>query len=303
MIKKVFIVCILIYSLVLSGCGLKDINNNKTESQKIDSLIKVQEVNDKTVIVEFGYDAMTAIKTKKGIVLIDAGISTSLTARYKIIIENKFNQHNFVYVINSHGHHDHIRGNSLFPKAQVIGHENCQKDASEGSFNPESSLIRVTKIVDDYELQLQHSIPNTTEWNDIFTQKIRYKGSYCDIKNNIPFRFPDIIFSDSMKLECGEVTLEMIYFGKFHSTSDILIYVPEMEVLFTGDLFSKYGRPSFGSPSITDKNRWIHANKWIKKRISNIETIIDGHGQILTIDDLKTFNDNLLIKYLKEETK
>jgi glyoxylase-like metal-dependent hydrolase (beta-lactamase superfamily II) len=301
--KKVPIICILIYSLVLSGCGLKDINKNKTESRRIDSLIKVQEVNDRTVIVKFGYDAITSIKTKKGIVLIDAGISTSLTARYKIIIENKFNQHNFVYVINTHGHHDHIRGNSLFPKAHVFGHENCQKDASEGSFNPDSSLLRVSKIVDDYEFQLQHSIPNTTKWDDIFTQINRYKGAYWDIKNNIPFRFPDITFPDSMKLECGEVTFEMIYFGKFHSTSDILIYVPEMEVLFTGDLFSKYGRPSFGNSSITDKNKWIHANKWIKKRISKIETIIDGHGQILTIDDLKTFNDNLLIKYSKEETK
>jgi glyoxylase-like metal-dependent hydrolase (beta-lactamase superfamily II) len=299
MIKKVPIVSILIFSLVLSGCGSKDIYKNKTESQKIDSLIKVQDSNDRTVFVKFGYDAIAAIKTTKGIVLIDAGISTSLTARYKIIIENKFDNHNFVYVINSHGHHDHIRGNSLFPKAQVIGHENCQKDGFVNR-NPDSLSIRVGKIVDDYELQLQHSIPNTAEWDDIFTQKIRYKGAYWDIKKHIPVRFPDIIFPDSMKLECGDTTFEMIYFGKFHSTSDILIYVPEMKVLFTGDLFSKYGRPSLGNSSITDNDRWLHANKWIKKRVNDIETIIDGHGQILTIDDLRIFNENLLLKYSNE---
>ncbi len=103
-----------------------------------------------------------------------------------------------------------------------------------------------------------------------------------------------------MKLECGDTSFEMIYFGKFHSASDILIYVPEMKVLFTGDLFSKYGRPSFGNSSDTDNNRWLHANKWINKRINNIETIIDGHGQILTTDDLRMFNENLLLKYSKE---
>ncbi len=177
----------MIFSLVLSGCGSKDIYKNKTESQKIDSLIKVQEINDRTVLVKFGYDAITAIKTTKGIVLIDAGISTSLTARYKNIIENKFDNNNFVYVINSHGHHDHIRGNSLFPKAQVIGHENCRKDGFVNQ-NPDSLSVRVGKIADDYELQLQQSIPNTAEWDDIFTQKIRYKGAYYDIKNQYPFQ-------------------------------------------------------------------------------------------------------------------
>ncbi len=299
MIKKVPIVSILIFSLVLSGCGSKSIYKNKNELQKIDSLIKVQEFNDRTVLVKFGYDAITAIKTTKGIVVIDAGISTSLTARYKNIIENKFNNHNFVYVINSHGHPDHIRGNSLFPKAQVIGHENCHNDGFVNR-NPDSLSISVGKIVDDYELQLQNSIPNTAEWYDIYTQKIRYKGAYWDIKKHTPVRFPDIIFTDSMKLECGDTTFEMIYFGTFHSTSDILIYVPEKKILFTGDLFSKYGRPGFGNSSFTDNDRWLHANKWIMKRINDIETIIDGHGQILTTDDLRIFNENLLSQYSNE---
>jgi glyoxylase-like metal-dependent hydrolase (beta-lactamase superfamily II) len=192
-----------------------------------------------------------------------------------------------------------MRGNSLFPKAQVIGHENCQKDGFMNQ-NPDSLSVRLGKIADDYELQLQHSITDTAEWDDIFTQKIRYEGAYWDIKNQIPFRYPDIIFPDSMKLECGNTSFEMIYFGKFHSTSDLLIYVPEMKVLFTGDLFSKYGRPSLGNSSDTDNNGWLLANNWIQKRLNNIETIIDGHGQILTIDDLRIFNENLLLIYSKE---
>jgi hypothetical protein len=73
-----------------------------------------------------------------------------------------------------------------------------------------------------------------------------------------------------------------------------------MKVLFTGDLFSKYGRPSLGNSSDTDNNGWLLANNWIQKRLNNIETIIDGHGQILTIDDLRIFNENLLLIYSKE---
>jgi glyoxylase-like metal-dependent hydrolase (beta-lactamase superfamily II) len=98
----------------------------------------------------------------------------------------------------------------------------------------------------------------------------------------------------------GNTTFELIYFGKSHSASDILIYVPEIGALFTGDLFSRYGRPGFGGTYTTDKKRWLNAHSWILKRTDSIETIIDGHGQILTIDDLRSFNKSLL-KFKGEE--
>jgi glyoxylase-like metal-dependent hydrolase (beta-lactamase superfamily II) len=163
--------------------------------------------------------------------------------------------------------------------------------------DPDSLLAGMGRIAEDYELQLQQSIPDSAEWEDIFTQKIRYRGAYHDIKNNIPFRYPDIIFTDSMKLECGDTVFEMICFGKSHSASDILIYVPGMKMLFTGDLLSKYGRPGFGSSSVADTNRMLRANRWINIRLNNIETIVDGHGEILTTDDLRMFSENLSLKY------
>ncbi len=215
-----------------SGCSSKQITLSNIDSQKVDSLIKVQKVNDRTIIVNFGYDAVTAIKTEQGIVLVDAGISTALTAKYRKTIENIFRQDDYKYVINTHGHHDHIGGNSIFSQAKVVGHENCQKEVSERWTNPEKSMMSLCKIVEDYEQKLQQSIPNTSEWDDIFTQKIRYMSAYFDVKNHIPVKLPDITFSDSMKLDLGDTTFEMIYFGKFHSNSDIVIYVPEIRTYF-----------------------------------------------------------------------
>ena len=300
---SVLIKYILICIHLFSGCSSNQINLNKTESQKIDSLIQVQKVNDLTVIVNFGFDAVTAIKTTHGIVLVDAGISTVLTDKYRKTIDNVFHQNDYVYVINTHAHHDHIAGNSIFSKAKIVGHENCLNDVSEGWTNPEKSMINLSKIVEDYEQQLQQAKPNTAGWNDIFTQKIRYMSALWDLKNHVSVKLPDITFSDSMKIELGDTTIEMIYFGKFHSNSDILIYVPEIRVLFIGDLFSKYGRPGMSNSLITDEIRWMQAMEWIKKRTNNIETIIDGHGQILSNDDLKLFTTNLLIKCPNEANK
>jgi glyoxylase-like metal-dependent hydrolase (beta-lactamase superfamily II) len=291
----IFLLCDFFYSF--SGCSTKQITLNSIDSQKVDSLIKVQKVNERTIIVNFGYDAITAIKTEQGIVLVDAGISTALTAKYRKTIENIFCQDDYEYVINTHGHHDHIGGNSVFSQAKVVGHENCQKDVSERLTNPEKSMMSLSKIVEDYQQKLQQSIPNTSEWNDIFTQKIRYMSAFFDIKNHISVKLPDITFSDSMKLDLGDTTFEMFYFGKFHSKSDIVIYVPEIHMIFIGDLFSKYGRPSISDSSTTDVVKCMQAINWIENRMNNLEKVIEGHGQILSIDDIKNFTNNILNKY------
>ena len=300
--KKVSLTLILIYFLCISGCNPRETSYTKFESDKIDSLIKLQYVNDRTVIVKFGYDALTAIKATEGIVVIDAGISTSLTDRYVKLVEKEFNQKKFIYVINTHGHHDHIRGNSVFHDTQIIGHESCRNDAIEIE-NTDSTLIKIGRIVNQYDQQLRQLSPNTHEWEDNFTQKIRYASANQDISKNLPFKFPDITFTDSLNLKCGDVTFEMIYFGKFHSNSDILIYTPEIRTLFIGDLFSKYGRPSMNNSSISDAEKWMQALQWMRIRTNNIGTIIDGHGQILSIDDLKQFADNLLLRYSEIKNK
>jgi len=291
----IFLLSVLLYSF--AGCSSKQLTLSDIDSQKIDSLIKVQKVNDRAIIVNFGYDAVTAIKTEQGIVLVDAGISTELTARYRKTIENIFRQDDYEYVINTHGHHDHIGGNSIFPKAKVVGHENCQKEVSERWINAEKSMISLSKIIEDYEQKLHQSVPYTSEWNSIFTQKIRYLSAYLDVKNHISVRLPDITFPDSMKLDLGDTTFEMIYFGKFHSNSDVVIYVPEIRVIFIGDLFSKYGRPGINDLSITDMAKCLRSISWIGNRMNNIEKVIEGHGQILSSDDLKHFTNNILNKY------
>jgi glyoxylase-like metal-dependent hydrolase (beta-lactamase superfamily II) len=263
---------------------------------KVDSLLRVQKINSHTLLVNFGYDAITAIETDQGIVIVDSGISTELTAKYRKLIENVLHKNDFIYVINTHGHHDHIGGNTVFSEAKVIGHDNCSIDVSERWTNPSKSMISLSNITEDYEQQLQQSAPNTAEWYDIFTQKIRYMCAYSDVRNQVPARLPDITFSDSMTLDLGDIVFEMIYFGKSHSNSDIVIYIPELKLIFIGDLFSKSGRSGINLATMDDI-RGMEAIVWIQKRMNRIETVIEGHGQILSIDDLKQFNNNILSRH------
>ena len=285
---------LMVLPLFLYSCQLHNPSQADKTEAIIDSLIRVNRVNEKTLMVSFGSDAITAITTKKGVVVIDAGISTYLTQTFRTKIEEAFNSNNFLYVINTHAHHDHTGGNSVFPEAEIIGQVNGLKETEEQGNHPEKTKQRIQKIANDYDAKLQDCPKYSKEWIENFEQKTRYQKSYNDIANAIPVRKATFTFSDSLILDAGNVHFEMYYFGKCHSNSDILIYVPELKLLFTGDLMLPYGKPSINDKTMADKERWEMAVRWIQKRIPGINKVIGGHGQMLSVDDLLLFNDEIL---------
>lgn len=265
-----------------------------SESNKlIDSLIKVNKFNDKVLLITFGADAITAINTKKGIVVVDAGISTGLTTKFREIIENQFQSKKFSYLLNTHCHLDHCGGNSVFSGAKIVGQENCINEITEQLKNPELKLSKLKKITDEYDSKMNKTELYSDDWYEYFTQKIRYLSALNDLENNTQITLPNLTFKDTMSIDMGDITFNLLYFGKCHSESDILIYSPEIKMLFIGDLFSNYGRPSINDNSMAEKEKWQKGICWIEKRLENIELIIGGHGQIFDISDLKSFIGNI----------
>ncbi len=257
---------------------------------KINEFIKVDSLCENVIIVRMGYDAVTAVLTQKGIVVIDAGISNSLTAKYRKYIESEFKRKDFAYLINTHSHSDHTGGNQVFTDAIIIGHKNCLKEMTEYWKNKVKIKSQLSKIVNDYEKELDTLNPNSNELEEIFCQKSRYQSAYNDLLTNQIITPPSVTFNDSLCLFLGDVTLNLIYFGKAHSESDIIIHIPEKKILMVGDLFSKYGRPGIDDDN-QDFERWIKVVKWIESRWTNIEIVIGGHGQIMSKEDLQLFNN------------
>ena len=107
---------------------------DKNENGVFDKYLKVKKVSDRVLIVGSGsnyYTAVIGIKTEKGLVAIDAGISPLMTARYRKNIEQEFGRNDFIYLINTHGHDDHTSGNQVFSDVPIIAHENCKPDMME----------------------------------------------------------------------------------------------------------------------------------------------------------------------------
>lgn len=283
----IFLSVLIIIQFLIAGCS---------DVPPADNFIHVKRVSKNVILVRMGVDyfeSIAAIKTKEGIIVIDAGTSHTLTKKYRKVIEEEFNSDNFRYLINTHHHFDHTGGNGAFPDAEIIAHETCLEEMKKSAQDISRLAERFEEIVDQLNMELDKLDRDTAEWSQTLSRKYRYSSALYDLKNEYEMQYPAKTFSQSEILFIGDMTCKLYYFGNAHSLSDILIYIPEEKILFTGDLFFNGGRPSIYNYPKEDVERW---NSLLSSLINEeaINTIIQGHGIILDRDDLIGFKEIIL---------
>jgi glyoxylase-like metal-dependent hydrolase (beta-lactamase superfamily II) len=119
------------------------------------------------------------------------------------------------HVVNTHMHFDHTFGNARFRPSPIWGHVRCASGMREGG---EAARRRITE-----------QLPELAE-------------ELADVEI-VP---PDQLLSDSALLDLGDRQLELRFLGRGHTDNDIVVLVPDAEVLFAGDLLENGAPPSFG---------------------------------------------------------
>jgi cyclase len=142
-------------------------------------------------------------------------------------------------LVNTHHHGDHVFGNALFaPPATVVAHERTREEMIESG----SGLRRLWPNVD---------------WGDT---------------RLIP---PALTFRDTVTVHAGELRLELIHVGPAHTTNDVVVWIPEREVLFCGDVVMAGATPFCLMGSIEGSLRAID-----RLRALGARTIVAGHGPV-----------------------
>jgi cyclase len=54
---------------------------------------------------------------------------------------------------------------------------------------------------------------------------------------------PFLTFEERLNLYMDDLKVELIYVGPAHTTNDVIAWVPERKVLFTGDVIFNQGTP------------------------------------------------------------
>jgi glyoxylase-like metal-dependent hydrolase (beta-lactamase superfamily II) len=109
-------------------------------------------------------------------------------------------------VVNTHHHADHTLGNWLLAGAEIVGHRLCREEVLR------AGLIATALFTGpDY--------------------------------GHLEVAPPTLTFEDRLTLHVGAVRVELEFVGPAHTLGDLVVWLPDAEVVFAGDLVFNGGHP------------------------------------------------------------
>ncbi len=94
---------------------------------------------------------------------------------------------------------------------------------------------------------------------------------------------PAITFSEQATVFVGGMEARAMYFGRGHTSGDVVIYFPQLRVIHTGDLFVR-GMPFIDYANGGSSLDWDDTLNSILQL--EFDLVIPGHGDLATRDDL-----------------
>jgi cyclase len=174
------------------------------------------------------------------------------------------------WVVNSHWHGDHIWGNSAFVGSHIVSTRRVR------------DLIRrkSRRQWQECRREFRRELPQISAPGSSIPPEDRrwVSGWYRGVLAS-PARHrivvPDTTFTDEMVLEGSHRTLRLITYGGGHSPSDVVGYLPDERVLFTGDLIMVDLHPSVG-------DGWPEVWARMLGRIGRlgVDRVVPGHGPV-----------------------
>jgi cyclase len=264
-----------------------------------DNLIKIKRINARIVTFDYLDVNVTAIKSKNGIIVIDTHRSPVTMVNIMKLIEKEFGRNDFIYVLNTHGDYDHCSGNQVFSHTTIIGQENCPGHMHQFPANTPQAIRYFRQDISDMKKDLKNKEEDPQNLSQFPGKAEAYTQMLKSIEKEYRVTPPSKTFKDSLVLNLNDITVRMFYCGKAHTDNDILIYIPEEKIVFTGDLFNSKYSFGFSVNKINDAQRIIYLMNQIIQDPSGLEYVIRGHGEYLSGNDFVTLRDLLMEKSLR----
>lgn len=147
-------------------------------------------------------------------------------------------------VVNTHGHWDHVFGNRVFRPAVIWGHERC--------------VTMIERFGDERR-----------------TRAIAEMPDLADDLAEVQLDPPDRTLVSRATVEIGGRLVQLSYLGRGHTDNDIVLTVPDADVLCAGDLLENDAPPSFGDAYPLD---WPATVESLLGLVGARTVVVPGHG-------------------------
>ncbi len=186
------------------------------------------------------------------------------------------------YVVNSHSHNDHVRGNQAFPGASVISTVKTRQEIGE-SWDEEVAWEKehiADRIVKAREV-LERGTNPARKAEDRFW--LGYYNAIRDSHDSLRMVLPDLTFEGKLVLHGAQRTAELMDMGSAHTGSDLILYLPADGIVFAGDILFVRRHPYMPDGSPDGELRDLATIKAL-----NARTVVPGHGPVGTPADIDT---------------
>ncbi len=165
---------------------------------------------------------VTLVGGDRGLLVVDTHGAAS-AAREVIDDVRRLGAGDVTGVVNTHWHFDHTFGNHAFREAYgrlpIHAHENARDELEKWG---------------EQVKQRYRDAPEDPRHDDVMATQIV---------------LPDETFSSARVLDLGDRAVELVYPGRGHTSGDIVVRVPDADVLLAGDLVEESSPPYFNDDS------------------------------------------------------
>jgi glyoxylase-like metal-dependent hydrolase (beta-lactamase superfamily II) len=209
-----------------------------------------EEVADRVWVSRYEWiDAnVTAIGSERGLVVVDTHGSTA-AGRLVVGDLRRLAAGSVAAVVNTHWHWDHSFGNAAFreesPDVPIHAHEDAAAMLAEKGEETKAGFA-------------ESEDPHRDEV--VATDLV----------------LPDHTFSSTRVLDLGDRTVELIFPGRGHTSGDIVVRVPDADVMMAGDLIEESAKPWIGLDSYPFD--WPGSLDLVVAMATDTTRIVPGHG-------------------------
>lgn len=172
-----------------------------------------------------------------------------------------------VAVVNTHVHWDHVLGNATltarWPDAELVAHE--------------ETAAAMTAHLDAFRTAAAGA-------------DSPYAGSpHLDGLLTAEPHLPTRTLSSALVLDLGDRLVEVVHPGPAHTAGDVVVHLPDVDLLFAGDLVEQSAPPSYGEDSwpLT----WASALDVVVGMLRPGGVVVPGHGDPVLRDTAEEQRD------------
>lgn len=212
------------------------------------------EVADRVWVARYAwFDVnVSVVEGPAGLVVVDTNASE--TAAHEVLADlRKLSRAPLVAAVNTHVHFDHTFGNGVFAAegAEVVAHEAAAEALPE----------------------------HAAEIRGQAAAELDEDPRYAELVDTHPL-VPSRTFSSALTLDLGDRLVELIHPGKGHTGGDLVVRVPDADVVLAGDLVEESalrgGAPGFGEDSWPME--WPTTLDLALNLVGPDTVVVPGHG-------------------------